>query len=498
MLYVKQIIRRLLNKIDDAYHLVEITSFVYNLVMSVSKRVPRASLKLPRFLAELSAPRFRRNAIWTARIRYMLIMGVWGFALIGYTQGVLSFSMLPFHIIAAVGISANTFLYFYLLRPAAYKKAEDYRRIIWIGLSTLIVDMVGITAIVYFSGYLYSPFIMLFVVYLLSVSIFLNLSLAGWSLLGIASLFVAGVTLLPKASQLPGVVMLEPSPPLAIFSLAFFAACVGLMVFMGSFASNEVKFKTEELAETNKGLEQLIRRLEELNAEKKQILVGLSHDLRNPLTSIIGFSEVLREKTKIDSESKYFLEIINNESRRLGHLVDDILDISREEAGTLRWHMKVHDVSSIMEPPIASAEPAVEAKGLSLKVSILPGLPPIYGDKERLSRVVTNLLSNAVRFTSVGMISITAEEKDKNILIQVADTGIGISKEDQAKLFKPFGRGTEQYDGMGLGLYICKTIVDHHGGNIWIESVPGKGSTFCFTLPVATEAKVSTQSEEKL
>jgi signal transduction histidine kinase len=292
--------------------------------------------------------------------------------------------------------------------------------------------------------------------------------------------------------------MLEPSPPLAIFSLAFFTVCVGLMVFMGSFASNEVKFKTEELAETNKGLEQLIRRLEELNAEKKQILVGLSHDLRNPLTSIIGFSEVLREKTKIDSESKYFLEIINNESRRLGHLVDDILDISREEAGTLRWHMKVHDVSSIMEPPIASAEPAVEAKGLSLKVSILPGLPPIYGDKERLSRVVTNLLSNAVRFTSVGMISITAEEKDKKILIQVADTGIGISKEDQAKLFKPFGRGTEQYDGMGLGLYICKTIVDHHGGNIWIESVPGKGSTFCFTLPVATESKVSTQSEEKL
>lgn len=498
MLYGKQIIRRLLNKIDDARQLVEITSFVYNLVMSVSKRVPRASLKLPRFLAELSAPRFRRNALWTARIRYMVIIAVWGFALIGYTQGVLSFSMLPFHIIAVVGISANTFLYFYLLRPAAYKKAEDYRRIIWIGLSSLIVDMVGITAIVYFSGYLYSPFIMLFVVYLLSVSIFLNLSLAGWSLLGIASLFIAGVTLLPKASQLPGVVMLEPSPLIAIFSLAFFLVCVGLMVFMGSFASNEVKFKTEELAETNKGLGQLIRRLEELNEEKKRLLVGLSHDLRNPLTSVIGFSEVLLQKAKVDSESKYFLKIINNESQRLGRLVDDILDISREQAGAVHRYVEVHDVSSIMEPIIASAEPAIEAKGLSLKVSIPASLPPICGDKERLSRVVTNLLSNAVRFTSVGMISITAEEKDKNILIQVADTGIGILKEDYAKLFKPFGRATEQFDGMGLGLYICKTIVEQHGGNIWVESVPGKGSTFCFTLPVATEAKVSTQSEEKL
>ncbi len=498
MLYVKQIIPKLLNKIDDAHPLVEITSFVYNLVMPISKRVHRASLKLPGFLVELSAPRFRRNALWTARIRYMVIIGVWVFALIGYIQGVLSISMLPFHIVAAVGISANTFVYFYLLRPGAYKKAEDYRRIIWIGLSSLIVDMVGITAIVYFSGYLYSPFVMLFVVHLLSVSIFLNLPLAGWSLLGIASLFVAGVTLLPKASQLPGVVMLEPSAPLAIFSLAFFTVCVGLMVFMGSFASNEVKFKTEELAETNKGLEQLIRRLEELNAEKKQILVGVSHDLRNPLTSIIGFSEVLRQKAEVDSESKYFLEIINNESQRLGRLVDDILDISREEAGALHWNMKVHDVSSIMEPPIGEAEPAVEAKGLSLKVSIPASLPPIYGDKERLSRVITNLLSNAVRFTSVGMISITAEEKDKKILIQVSDTGIGISKEDQAKLFKPFGRGTEQYDGMGLGLYICKTIVDHHRGNIWVESVPGEGSTFYFTLPVATESEVSTQSEEKL
>ncbi len=406
--------------------------------------------------------------------------------------------MLPFHIIAAVGISANTFLYFYLLRPAAYKRVEDYRRIIWIALSSLIVDILAITAIVYFSGYLYSPFIILYVVALLSISIFLNLPLAGWSLLGVASLFIAGITLLSKATQFPGLVMLEPSPALAVFSLAFFAACIGLMVFMGSFASNEVKFKTEELAETNTGLQQVIRRLEGLNDEKKQILVGISHDLRNPLTSVRGFSEMLLKKAKVDSESKYFLEIINNESQRLGRLFDDILDISRQEEGTLRWYMEVHDVLSIMEPAIASARLAVEAKGLSLKVNIPSSLPPVYGDKERLSRVVTNLLSNAVRFTSAGMISITAEEKDKNILIQVSDTGIGISKEDQAKLFKPFGRAAEEYTGMGLGLYICKTIVDHHGGKIWVESVPGEGSTFYFTLPVLGESKVLTQPKEKL
>ena len=406
--------------------------------------------------------------------------------------------MLPFHIFAAVGIPANTFLYFYLLRPAAYKKVEDCSRIIWIALSSLIVDILAITAIVYFSGYLYSPFIILYVVALLSISIFLNLPLAGWSLLGVASLFIAGITLLPKATQFPGLVMLEPSPALAVFSLAFFAACIGLMVFMGSFASNEIKFKTEELAETNTGLQQVIRRLEGLNDEKKQILVGISHDLRNPLTSVRGFSEMLLKKAKVDSESKYFLEIINNESQRLGRLFDDILDISRQEEGTLRWYMEVHDVLSIMEPAIASARPAVEAKGLSLKVNIPSSLPPVYGDKERLSRVVTNLLSNAVRFTSAGMISITAEEKDKNILIQVSDTGIGISKEDQAKLFKPFGRAAEQYAGMGLGLYICKTIVDHHGGKIWVESVLGEGSTFYFTLPVLGESKVLTQPKEKL
>jgi len=466
--------------------------------MPISKGLHSASPKLPEFLAELSAPRFRRNVIWTARIRYIVIGGVWVFALIGYIQGVFSFSMLPFHILAAVGISANTFLYFYLLRPAAYKKVEDCSRIIWIALSSLIVDILAITAIVYFSGYLYSPFIILYVVALLSISIFLNLPLAGWSLLGVASLFIAGITLLPKATQFPGLVMLEPSPALAVFSLAFFAACIGLMVFMGSFASNEIKFKTEELAETNTGLQQVIRRLEGLNDEKKQILVGISHDLRNPLTSVRGFSEMLLKKAKVDSESKYFLEIINNESQRLGRLFDDILDISRQEEGTLRWYMEVHDVLSIMEPAIASARPAVEAKGLSLKVNIPSSLPPVYGDKERLSRVVTNLLSNAVRFTSAGMISITAEEKDKNILIQVSDTGIGISKEDQAKLFKPFGRAAEQYAGMGLGLYICKTIVDHHGGKIWVESVLGEGSTFYFTLPVLGESKVLTQPKEKL
>jgi signal transduction histidine kinase len=310
---------------------------------------------------------------------------------------------------------------------------------------------------------------------------------AGFSILAVAGLFVAGLTFMPETGRLPGVLVLEPSVPLTIFSLAYFSFCIGLMVFMGSVGSTQIKLRTEEVEETNVELQQLLGRLEQLDEERKRIFLGVSHDLRTPLTSIIGFSEVLLQRTGQDTESKKILKIINDESLRLNRLIDDILDMSRQEAGTLRWDMGVHDVSSIIEPAAALMKSAAEAKRLLLEVNIPAELPPIYGDKDRLSRVITNLLSNAIKATSEGQVGISAERKGSDILIQVSDTGIGISKQDQARLFRPFSRVTDRYDGMGMGLYISKTIVDHHGGNIRVESVPGKGSTFWFALPVAKE-----------
>lgn len=468
--------------------------------MSIGKSIDelfyRMSLKLPAFLTELAAPRFYVNLIWAAKMRYLFLIGLWVFGFIGYTQGLFS-SMLLFHGVAVVGIGGNTFLYAYSLRPSAYRKKEDYSRIIWIVLFSSVVEIVGITVIVCFTGFVYSPFLMLYPVWLLSAAIFLNVAVAGFSILAVAGLLVAGLTLLPKASQLPGVLVLEPGVPLTIFSLAYFSFCVGLMVFMGSVGSTQIKLKTEEMEETNKELQKLLGRLEQLDEERKRIFLGVSHDLRTPLTSIIGFSEVLLQRTGLDSESEQFLKIINDESLRLDRLVNDILDMSRQEAGTLRWNMGVHDVSSIIEPAAALVKSSAGAKRLSLEVNIPAELPPVYGDKDQLSRVTTNLLSNAIKATSEGQVSISAEGKGNHILIQVSDTGIGISKQDQARLFKPFSRATGRYDGMGMGLYICKTIVDHHKGNIRVKSVPGKGSTFSFTLPVARGYRQSARLEQE-
>jgi signal transduction histidine kinase len=453
---------------------------------SANKFFYRLSLKLPAFLTELAAPRFYANIIWAAKIRYIFLGSLWAFGFIGYTQGFFS-SMLLFHSVVAVGLAGNAIIHFYFLRPAAYKKEEDYSRIIWIVLFSSVVELIGITAVVYFTGFIYSPFLMLYPVWLLSVAIFLNVAVAGFSILAVAGLFVAGLTLLPEVSQLPGVVLLEPSVILTVFSLAYFSFCVGLMVFMGSVGSTQIKFRTEEIKERNEELRRLIGRLEQLDEERKRIFLGVSHDLRTPLASIVGFSEALLQRARTDPESEQFLKIINTESLRLDRLVEDILDISRQEAGTLRWNMGVHDVSSIIEPAVVLMKSAAEAKGLWLEVNIPAGLPPICGDNDRLSRVITNLLSNAVKATAEGLVSISAERKGGEILIRVVDTGIGISEPDQAKLFKPFSRATDRYDGMGMGLYICKTIIDHHGGNIRVESAPGKGSTFYFTLPVARE-----------
>jgi len=463
---------------------------------SANKFSYRASLKLPGFLTELAEPRFYANVIWAAKVRYIFLGGLWAFGFIGYTQGFFS-SMLLFHSVVVVGLAGNALIHFYFLRPAAYKKKEDYRRIIWIVLFSSAVEITGITVVVYFTGFIYSPFLMLYPVWLLSVAIFLNVAVAGFSMLTVAALFVAGLMLLPQAGQLPGMVLLEPGIMLTVFSLAYFGFCVGLMVFMGSVGSTQIKLRTEEIRERNEELQRLIGRLEQLDEERKRIFLGVSHDLRTPLASIVGFSEVLLHRARTDPESEQFLKIINDESLRLDRLVEDILDISRQEAGILHWNMGAYDVLSIIEPAVVLVKSAAEAKGLRLEVNIPAGLPPIYGDKDRLSRVATNLLSNAVKATSEGLVSISAERKDGEILIRVFDTGIGISEADQARLFKPFSRATDRYDGVGMGLYISKTIVDHHGGNIGVESAPGKGSTFYFTLPVAREYRELVRLEQR-
>jgi hypothetical protein len=237
---------------------------------------------------------------------------------------------------------------------------------------------------------------------------------------------------------------------------------------------------------------------------KTDFISTVSHELRTPLTSIRGFTEVIKKKLDVDifpqfdisknmnivksiGRVKENLEIILSEGERLTALINDVLDISKLEAGKVEWKMEKFRLSDIIERGIGASSALFEQKRLPLVTDIEDGLPEVMGDRDRLIQVVINLLSNAVKFTERGSVTCRVRKTGSEIIVSVIDTGMGIAEVDRERVFEKFRQAgdtlTDKPTGTGLGLSICKQIVEYHGGRIWVESEPGKGSTFSFTIP---------------
>lgn len=246
-----------------------------------------------------------------------------------------------------------------------------------------------------------------------------------------------------------------------------------------------------EIAERKKA-EGLIKeqneRLRELDRMKSEFLSTAAHELRTPLTSILGFSEILLEK-KLDEEKKNkFLKTINEESRGLGKIIDDLLDVSRIESG---MGFEIRKASTDLGDIILKNTNLFQSQtDKHIFKTDLPGnLPKIEIDKDRIDQVIENLLSNAIKFSPKGgKIQVTLQKSNKDLKVTVSDTGLGISKKDLPHIFDRFYRGdnvsADAIGGVGLGLAVAKYIIESHKGKIWVESEPGKGSTFSFTLPI--------------
>jgi signal transduction histidine kinase len=247
-------------------------------------------------------------------------------------------------------------------------------------------------------------------------------------------------------------------------------------------------------------------RLKDLNDAKSQFLSTVSHELRTPLTSIMGFSKIIRKRLeerilpnldrsdpKTDRAAEQVvsnLGIVISESERLTALINDVLDLAKIESGKIVWHEERLDVSDLIKRATAATATLFEQKNIPLQLNIEPGLPDTLGDPDRLLQVLVNLLSNAVKFTDAGAVTCSARLQNAHtLLMAVADTGVGVPEEFRQMIFEKFRQVTgdtltDKPQGTGLGLAISKEIVEHHGGRIWLESAPGKGSVFCFTLPV--------------
>jgi signal transduction histidine kinase len=235
------------------------------------------------------------------------------------------------------------------------------------------------------------------------------------------------------------------------------------------------------------------RQLEEASQHKSQFLANMSHELRTPLNAILGYTELMADGAYGEPSEKMLgiLKRLEANGRHLLGLINDVLDLSKIEAGQLVLELSDYCIQDIAQTVRSTLEPLAADKKLRFKVDVAPKLPSGRGDGRRLTQVLINLVGNAIKFTDAGEVAIKAEAKNGAFYVSVRDTGPGISAADQTKLFQEFQQAdnaiTKKKGGTGLGLAISKRIIEMHGGKIWVESEPGRGSTFAFTLPVHVE-----------
>jgi signal transduction histidine kinase len=254
---------------------------------------------------------------------------------------------------------------------------------------------------------------------------------------------------------------------------------------LGTLAAN--------LNRMNDELGRLYRQLEMVSRHKSDFLANMSHELRTPLNAIIGFSEALLERMfgELNEKQEDYLKDIHSSGHHLLSLINDVLDLSKIEAGHMELARSDFDVDTALRAAVSLVRERALRHDIRLSMEADPTLGEINADERKFKQVVLNLLSNAVKFTGDGgSVQVTGRRTADAVEVSVADTGIGIAPEDHEAVFEEFrqvGRNAlQKQEGTGLGLALARRIVELHGGRIWLESAPGKGSTFTFSLPVET------------
>ena len=247
---------------------------------------------------------------------------------------------------------------------------------------------------------------------------------------------------------------------------------------LGSLAGNVNRMNDE--------LRRLYGELEATNRHKSEFLANMSHELRTPLNAIIGFSQLLRARFvgEINEKQEEYLDDVLWSGKHLLSLIDDVLDLSKVEAGQLDLEVATFSLHDTVDRGVVMVREQAARSGVRLSVDLAPGLDLVTGDERRVRQVVFNLLSNAVKFTPQGgSVTLSTHPVAGSVHVSVTDTGPGIALEDQERIFEEFQQaGTSERNGTGLGLAVSKRLVELHGGQIWVESEPGRGSRFVFTM----------------
>jgi signal transduction histidine kinase len=246
----------------------------------------------------------------------------------------------------------------------------------------------------------------------------------------------------------------------------------------------------------NDELQRVYRELESASRHKSEFLANMSHELRTPLNAILGFSQVLEKRLfgELNEKQEEYVGDILSSGNHLLSLINDVLDLSKVEAGQIELEMAPFSLREAVERGVVMVRERASKNGVALTAEIEPEVQVVSGDERRIRQILFNLLSNAVKFTPAGgRIDVSASRVDGEIQLAVTDTGPGIAPEDVDRIFEEFQQtavGAQHHEGTGLGLALSKRLVELHGGRIWVESEIGAGSRFVFTLPVTQEVTV--------
>jgi signal transduction histidine kinase len=239
------------------------------------------------------------------------------------------------------------------------------------------------------------------------------------------------------------------------------------------------------------------RQLEVASQHKSQFLANMSHELRTPLNAVLGYTELILDSVygDVPEKARATLERIQSNGRHLLGLINDVLDLSKIEAGQLTLSLTDYSIKDVVHNVYGAVESLATSKNLALKLELPKDLPTAHGDERRLTQVLLNLVGNAIKFTDKGEVAIRTSTANGTFTVAIHDTGPGIAEQDQGKIFEEFQQAdssiTKQKGGTGLGLAIAKRIIEMHGGRLWVESELGRGSTFFFTVPVMVEKQVA-------
>jgi len=259
----------------------------------------------------------------------------------------------------------------------------------------------------------------------------------------------------------------------------------------GDFSSRVPVKTNDEIGQLAESFNQMAMELKSLEDLRRSFVANASHEMKAPLASMRGFLEAVLDGSVPEGEQREYLSIVLDETKRLSSLVSSLLDLSKIESGNFPMHKKVFDINEHIRRTLITFETRIDGKGLNVKAEFQEDSCPVFADPDHIGQVLRNLIDNAIKFTpGGGTISVITRAKDGKARVSVADTGKGIPEEDLPQIWERFYKVEKAHtpgsEGTGLGLSIVQKIIEQHGEDIWVESAPGKGTTFTFTLPLAS------------